>query len=369
MTHPFILFKQEQFMKNSYPSAAQNIDHTPKIDYRSDTVTKPSAAMRDCMSRATVGDDVYGEDPSVNQLQRKAANLLEKEDALFVPSGTMSNLLALLSHCQRGEEAIVGDQYHIFSHEAGGASALGGVVMQSINTTTTGHMTAQQVAAAIRPDDSHFALSKLVCVENTVSGFVQDQTELNAIAALAADRGLLSHLDGARMMHAAIKSGLSPAQLAESFDSVSLCLSKGLGAPAGSVLCGSSAFIRKANRLRKMLGGGMRQSGILAAAGIFALDNNLQRLQQDHDLASYFARQLNLMTQVSINIAEVETNMIFADFSRAEGKNSHQSLAEYLMQFSISIADGSICRIVLHLDISREDVDLTLEKINAYYQQ
>lgn len=360
-------------MNNSYPikekRAAQTSDCTPNIDFRSDTVTKPTTTMRECMSQAIVGDDVYGEDPSVNQLQLKVANLLEKEAALFVPSGTMSNLLALLSHCQRGEEAIVGDQFHIYCHEAGGASALGGVVMQSISSTKTGHISASQVANAIRPDDSHFAQSKLICIENTVSGFVQDQSTLESIAELAKTKGLVTHLDGARIMHAAIKTGLTPAQLTHSFDSVSLCLSKGLGSPAGSVLCGSQAFIKKANRLRKMLGGGMRQSGILAAAGIYALDNNVQRLQQDHDLAIYFAQQLDLIEQVSINVAQVETNMLFASFAPAAGKNKQQSLTAYLRQFSISIAEGATCRIVLHLEISREAVDLTLEKIKAYYQQ
>ena len=354
-------------MNKSYPSAGQHLDITPKIDFRSDTVTKPSREMRAYMCEAAVGDDVYAEDPSVNQLQLKVANLLNKEASLFVPSGTMSNLLALLAHCQRGEEVILGDQNHIFSHEAGGASALGGIVMQSLTTHTKGYIKAEQIAAAIRPDDSHFAPSKLICLENTVSGFVQDQAELEAIAALAATRGLITHLDGARIMHAAIKSGLSPAELTRPFDSVSLCLSKGLGAPAGSVLSGTKAFIKRASRLRKMLGGGMRQAGIIAAAGIYALDNNVQRLQQDHDLASYFAGQLSNIEPIEIDLASVETNMLFVTFPLAAGKTTEQSLAKHLLKSAICIGDSQVCRIVLHLDISREDVDSTLSKIKEYY--
>jgi len=360
-------------MKSSYPSSAtlnkSVSDYTPNIDFRSDTVTKPCQKMRQVMSEAIVGDDVYGEDPTINQLQNKVAQLLNKEAGLFVPSGTMSNLLALMSHCQRGDEAIVGDEYHIFSHEAGGASALGSVVMQSIRTTTKGYISADQVKRAIRPDDSHFAQTRLICLENTVSGFVQKQTELEAIAQLAKEQDLSIHLDGARLMHAVIKSGNSAAQLAQPFDSVSLCLSKGLGAPAGSVLCGSNELINTAKRWRKMLGGGMRQAGVLAAAGIYAIDNNIQRLQQDHDLAKYFAQQLNLIDQVNIDVDNVETNMLFVQFKDANSTDNRPSISKYLIESGICITQGELSRIVVHLDISRADVDYTLEKIRAYYCQ
>jgi len=363
-----MLLNIEYKMNNSsYPVAGQSLDITPDIDYRSDTVTKPGTAMRQFMSEAAVGDDVYGEDPSINALQIKVAKLLDKEASLFVPSGTMSNLLALMSHCQRGEEIIVGDHYHICSHEAGGASVLGSIVMQSISTNAKGYITAEQVAAAIRPDDAHFAPSKLVCLENTVSGFVQPQPEQEAIAVLAKEKNLQVHMDGARLMHAAIKNNCSPADLCRHVDSVSLCLSKGLGAPAGSVLSGSKSFIARASRLRKMLGGGMRQAGIIAAAGIYALDNNLQRLQDDHQLAYYFATQLNKIAPLSVDLASVETNMLFIDFPLAPGKTDGQSLADFLLQSGICVGDTVPCRIVVHLDISRADVDKTLAAITEYY--
>ncbi len=356
-------------MNNSYPAADKKLDTTPTIDFRSDTVTKPSHEMRQYMSEAAVGDDVYGEDPSVNQLQLKVAKLLNKEASLFVPSGTMSNLIALMAHCQRGDELIVGEQNHIFGHEAGGASVLGSIAMQSLKTTDKGYISIDQVAAAIRPDDAHFAQSKLLCLENTISGFIQPQPMLDEIAHFAKSRDLKVHMDGARLMHAAIASDTSPAVLCQHFDSVSLCLSKALGAPAGSVLSGSSSFIARAKRLRKMLGGGMRQAGILAAAGIYALDNNVQRLQEDHDLTLYFAKQLQQISPLQIDLDNIETHMLFAHFPLATDKSEHETLAAYLAPFAICIGSGSVCRIVLHMDISKEDVDLTLEKIKEYYRR
>jgi len=355
-------------MKTSYPSSSNIKNKTPDIDFRSDTVTKPCSQMRAVMSEALVGDDVYSEDPTVNLLQEKVAELLSKEAGLFVPSGTMSNLLAMMSHCDRGDEAIVGDEYHIFSHEGGGASVLGSVVMQSISTTAKGYISAEQVKQAIRPYNSHFAQSRLICVENTVSGFVQNQTELSAIAKLGKEKGLTTHLDGARLMHAVVKSGISAAQLAQPFASVSLCLSKGLGAPAGSVLCGSNTLINKARRLRKMLGGGMRQAGVLAAAGIYALDNNIQRLQHDHDLALYFGQQLNLIDQVNVNIDNIETNMLFVQFENATSTENHVSISEFLLESGICISQGELSRMVVHLDVCKDDIDFTLDKIKAYYQ-
>lgn len=356
-------------MKNtSYPAATAAHDHSSAlslIDFRSDTVTRPTAQMRQVMADAPVGDDVYAEDPTINALQQKVAQLLNKEAALFVPSGTMSNLLALLSHCQRGEEVIVGDQNHIFSHEAGGASILGGIAMQSLSTTAKGYITTEQIQQAIRPDDIHFAQSKLICLENTVSGFVQPQTELDAICHFAHDQQLKTHLDGARLMHAVVKTGNSAAQLTAHFDSVSLCLSKGLGAPAGSVLSGSKTFIQRATRLRKLVGGGMRQAGILAAAGIYALDNHVERLQDDHDLALYFAQQLNNIDLLDIDLSAIETNMLFVHFPCAA--NSRISLAEHLKQQGIIIGDTSLCRLVVHLDICKQDIEKTVTAIREYY--
>jgi len=338
------------------------------IDFRSDTVTKPCAAMRIAMAEADVGDDVYGEDPTVIALQDKVATLLNKQASLFVPTGTMSNLIATMAHCQRGQEIIIGDQYHIFSHEAGGAAVLGSVVMQSITTTAKGYLTAAQVEQAIRVDDFHFASTHLISLENTVSGFVQPQAELDNICIVARDNKLQVHLDGARLLHAVTKTGVSAAGLCANVDSVSLCLSKGLGAPAGSVLSGSEQFINRAKRLRKMLGGGMRQSGIIAAAGIYALDNNIARLQQDHQLTSYFAAALNDIEQVTVDLSEVETNMIFPRFELACGSNAGQDLASYLQQHDINIGSADNCRLVIHLDISKQDVDKSLELITAYYQ-
>jgi len=313
------------------------IDNTPAIDFRSDTVTKPSIEMRQLMAEAVVGDDVYGEDPTINALQVQAAQLLDKEAGVFVPSGTMSNLLALLSHCQRGDEVIVGDQ---------------------------------QIERAIRPNDSHFAQSKLICLENTVSGFIQPEQQFSDILSVAKQHQLNTHLDGARLMHAALASGKPAALLAKGFDSVSLCLSKGLGAPAGSVLLGSTEFIARATRLRKMLGGGMRQAGILAAAGSYALRNNIARLADDHQLAQYFAAQLNNIDAVEITVDDVETNMLFAHFpdhTKAGSSKQPRSLAQHLMDHNICISPAKICRIVIHMDISKEDVEQVLTLIKDYY--
>jgi len=333
------------------------------IDFRSDTVTQPDEAMRLAMANAPVGDDVYGEDPTVTRLEEKVASLLEKEAAVLVPSGTMSNLCAMLSHCQRGEEIIIGDQYHIFSHEAGGASALGGIVMQPLRTDDKGGLTAEQVEAAIRPDDSHNAISKLVSLENTVSGMVQSQEQLNRITTLAHQHGLSTHLDGARVMNAAIATGLKPSQLAAGFDSVSLCLSKGLGAPAGSVLSGSKELISRARRWRKMLGGGMRQSGVLAAAGLHALEHNVERLAEDHQNARNLAEGLATITEVEIQPQSVETNMLFIR-PRAEDL---PELQKHLEDNGIIIRGSGTLRLVLHRDISADDCAKTIQAFKQFY--
>jgi threonine aldolase len=252
------------------------------IDLRSDTVTKPTAAMRQAMATAEVGDDVYGDDPTVNELQDKVATLLGKQAGLFVASGTQSNLVALLSHCQRGDELLVGDCYHVHRYEAGGVSVLGGVMMEAIGTDHRGLMTPSQITKAVKPDDPHCPISRLLCLENTISGHVHDVEVIAGLAKAGKDSGLGVHLDGARLMNAAVKLGVPAKQIVDSVDSVSLCLSKGLGTPAGSVLVGAHDFIARARRMRKLVGGGMRQVGILAAAGIYALDHHIDRLADDH---------------------------------------------------------------------------------------
>ncbi|MDC6455172.1 low-specificity L-threonine aldolase, partial [Alphaproteobacteria bacterium] len=247
------------------------------IDLRSDTVTKPTAAMRQAMATAEVGDDVYGDDPTVNDLQDRVAKLLGKQAGLFVASGTQSNLVALLSHCQRGDELLVGDCYHVHRYEAGGVSVLGGVMMEAIGTDHRGLMEPSQITKAVKPDDPHCPISRLLCLENTISGHVHDVGVIAGLAKAGKNSGLGVHLDGARLMNAAVKLGVPAKQIVDPVDSVSLCLSKGLGTPAGSVLVGSHDFIARARRMRKLVGGGMRQVGILAAAGIYALDHHIDR--------------------------------------------------------------------------------------------
>lgn len=241
------------------------------IDLRSDTVTQPTPGMRDAMASAPSGDDVYGEDPSVNHLEAELAKRLGFAAALFVPTGTMSNLLALMAHCERGEEYIVGQQAHTYKYEGGGAAVLGSIQPQPLEVQADGSLDLAQVAEAIKPDDFHFARTRLLALENTMQGKVLPISYLAAARAFTREHGLALHLDGARLYNAAVKLGVDAREITQHFDSVSVCLSKGLGAPVGSVLCGSSALIAKARRLRKMVGGGMRQAGSLAAAGLYAL--------------------------------------------------------------------------------------------------
>jgi len=266
------------------------------FDFRSDTTTHPTEKMRQAMASAEVGDDVYGEDPTVNALEQKAARMLGKECGLFVTSGTMGNLLAVLAHCARGEEAIMGTQGHTFLHEAGGVSALGGVVIHTVPNQPDGTIALKDLENALRnPEDVHEPISRLVILENTQNacgGVPLSLEYTESVAAFARKHGLLLHLDGARIFNAAVALGLPASRLAEPADSVTFCLSKGLCAPVGSVLCGDAAFISKARRLRKMLGGGMRQAGIIAAAGIVALDEMVDRLAEDHHRAALLAEGL-----------------------------------------------------------------------------
>jgi threonine aldolase len=333
------------------------------IDLRSDTVTRPTAGMYDAMMSAPVGDDVYGDDQSVNALESKVANLLGKEASLFVSSGTQSNLIAILGHCARGDELIVGDDYHIYIDEAGGPSVLGGVAMCALPTDGNGGLSLAQVEAAIKPDDIHCPISRLLCLENTVHGSVQSPDQIESLVNVARAAGLLTHLDGARLMNASVALSLSPKKLAASFDSVSLCLSKGLGAPVGTVLSGTKSFIHRARRDRKLLGGGTRQAGILAAAGSYALDHHVERLAEDHANAKRLAEELSTINQLEIN---QQTNMVF--ITPAGGRQAE--LQSYLSDHGIVISAGvPSIRLVMHLDINQEDLERIIDTIQKFYRR
>ena len=331
------------------------------IDLRSDTVTRPSAGMRAAMAAAEVGDDVYGDDPTINRLQARAAELFGHEAALFAPSGTQSNLIALLTHCQRGDEYIVGQEAHTYKYEAGGGAVLGSIQPQPIAHQPDGSLALADIERAIKPDDFHFARSRLLALENTLGGRVLEPAYLRAATALAHQRGLATHLDGARICNAAVKLGISPREAVQGFDSVSVCLSKGLGAPVGSVLCGSRAFIQQALRWRKMLGGGMRQAGILAAAGLYALEHNIARLAEDHENAAELARGLADIAEIQVTLPH--TNIVYVDMPAA----ACSRLGEALGRNGILARVTPHMRIALHLDVSRADVDRTIAAFKEFF--
>ncbi len=339
--------------------------HLPvRFDFRSDTVTMPTDAMRQAMASAKVGDDVYGDDPSVNALEAEVAALLGKDAGLFVASGTQSNLVSVLTHCQRGQELLVGDKYHIYRHEAGGAAALGGAVIEPIATDRRGKPDPDTIRDAVKPDDPHCPMTHLLCLENTVNGCVHDAKTIAAAAAAGRSHGLGVHLDGARLMNAAVKLGVTPASLVDSVDTVSLCLSKGLGAPAGSVLAGSTDFVRRARRVRKMLGGGMRQSGILAAAGSYALHHHIERLQDDHDRARNLGEKLAKIASLAVRPDEIETNMVFMSVPPGTADPLRQTLAER----GCLIGGGQTqIRLVTHLDVGQDAVDHLVGAISDFY--
>ncbi len=334
------------------------------IDLRSDTVTRPSPAMREAMASAPVGDDVWGDDPTVKQLEELAAEMLGTETAIFVASGTQSNLIALMSHCQRGDEYLVGQTAHTYKYEGGGAAVLGSIQPQPINNEVDGTIALENILAAIKPDDIHFAKSRLLSLENTTGGKVLPMDYLQAATALAAEHGLNNHLDGARIFNAAVKLGVDVQAIAAYFDSVSVCLSKGLGAPVGSVLCGSSELIKEARRWRKMLGGGMRQAGIIAAAGIYALENNIQRLQEDHDNAAYLGQELAKLPELDVDLEYLHTNMVFLK----PGKGDFIKLSNYLEERDILIDARYTARLVCHLDVSADDIQKTIEAFKSFYK-
>ncbi len=323
------------------------------IDFRSDTVTKPTDAMRKAMAQAEVGDDVYGDDPTVNRLQDMAAERFGFDSALFVSSGTQANLLALMSHCERGDEYLCGQQAHNYKFEGGGAAVLGSIQPQPLNNQADGSILLADIEAAIKPDDVHFAHTRLLSIENTIGGKVLPQQYLADAQALAFNRGLKIHLDGARVANAAVAQNVQISEITQYFDSVSICLSKGLAAPIGSILLGDERLINKAVRWRKMLGGGMRQAGIIAAAAELAITDQVERLAEDHDNASLLAQHLMAMPEFSVDVSQVQTNMVFAELDKRFDVN-HLSLL--LSQQGILISATYSLRFVTHKDISRQDV-------------
>ncbi|MEX2365501.1 MAG: low-specificity L-threonine aldolase, partial [Pseudohongiellaceae bacterium] len=289
--------------------------------------------------------------------------MLSKEAALYVPSGTQSNLVALMSHCQRGEEYIVGQDAHTYKYEGGGAAVLGSIQPQPLPVEADGSLDLDRVEAAIKPDDFHFAITRLLCLENTISGRVLPLTYMEQAAALANRRGLAIHLDGARVFNAAIKLGVEVSAISQYFDSVSVCLSKGLGAPVGSVLCGTAELIKTARRWRKMLGGGMRQAGIIAAGGIHALENNISRLQTDHDNAALLGRELAKLPALQVELEYLHTNMVFFTPQDSNGT----ALAEYLKEQGILVDAAKNIRLVTHMQISRDDVLTVVDAVREFY--
>ena len=334
------------------------------IDLRSDTVTQPTPAMRSAMAGALVGDDVYGDDPTVNRLESLAAEMLGKEDAILAASGTQSNLMALLSHCERGDEYIVGQQAHTYKYEGGGAAVFGSVQPQPVEFQKDGTLDLEKVAAAIKPDDFHFARTKLLCLENTQAGMVLPLAYLEKARSLSLAHGLGCHLDGARLFNAVVKLGVAPTEISRHFDSVSICLSKGLGAPVGSLLCGSRELVKKARRWRKVLGGGMRQAGILAAAGIIALQDHVDRLAEDHANAQILGEGLSRIDEIEIDMTSVQTNMVFASLRTG----SPDALAKYLKDAGVLINSGNPVRLVTHLDVSTGDIHRAISLFKSYYQ-
>ncbi|SAL22132.1 threonine aldolase [Caballeronia cordobensis] len=331
------------------------------IDLRSDTVTRPSQPMLAAMSAAPVGDDVWGDDPTVLALQSTLASRTGKEAGLFFPSGTQSNLAALMAHCARGDEYIVGQSAHTYKYEGGGAAVLGSIQPQPIENAPDGSLPLDKIAAAIKPIDNHFARTKLLALENTIGGKVLSADYVAKATQLARDRGLSTHLDGARVFNAAVASDKPVADLCAPFDTVSICFSKGLGAPVGSVLVGPKALIDAASRWRKVLGGGMRQSGLLAAACLYALDNHVDGLAEDHANAAHLAAGLAQIEPLQID--SHATNMVFAQIPEAHCA----PLEAFLKERGILTQMLYASRFVTHRDVSREDIDTVIRAVKDYF--
>lgn len=336
--------------------------NTIRHDFRSDTVTQPDAGMRAAMAAAEVGDDVFGDDPTVNRLEQKMAGMLGKQAALFVPSGTMSNLLALMSHCGRGDEFIAGQKAHLYVNEAGGAAVLGSIQPQPIAHQADGTMALDEIEAVIKPDDSHYARTRVIALENTFGGRVLPFDYMLAVADIARRHALGLHLDGARAFNAAIALGMSIADFTAPFDTVSICLSKGLGAPVGSVLIGTQKLIDAARRNRKMLGGGLRQSGILAAAGLYALEHNVDRLADDHRRAKHLAEGLSKHGALKVIMPDTNILWVSADQEIAEQFDTYLSA-----QGIAVIGRYGQQRWVTHLDVGDEDITGALALVDRFF--
>ena len=344
-----------------YANAARRAAGPGIVDLRSDTVTQPTPAMREAMMAAPLGDDVFGDDPSVNALQERIAGMLGFEAALFMPSGTQSNLCALLAHCGRGDEYIVGQLAHTYRYEGGGGAVFGSIQPQPLPNQPDGTLLLADIEAAIKPDDPHFAKSRLLCLENTWNGNALPLAYIEQATALARRRGLATHLDGARLFNAAIASGVPAREITRHFDSVSVCFSKGLGAPVGSALCGSRELIARAHRIRKMAGGGMRQVGLLAAAADHALSHHIERLAQDHALARRLAEGLSGIP--GLVVTPPQTNIVFAQVEGGRGT----ALLEHLKSRGV-LATGLIgLRFVTHLDIDAAGIDRAIAATREFF--
>ena len=340
------------------------------VDLRSDTVTQPTEAMRAAMMAAPLGDDVFGDDPTVNALQERIAALTGKAAALFMPSGTQSNLCGILAHCGRGDEYIVGQLAHTYRYEGGGAAVFGSVQPQPLTQDVQGRMALADIAAAVKPDDPHFARTRLLCLENTWNGHVMPYDYLRGATQLAREHGLATHLDGARVFNAAVASA-APGQgafsrlreIADLFDSLSVCFSKGLGAPVGSALCGSRELIERARRIRKMAGGGLRQAGLLAACALHALDHHVDRLADDHANALRLAEGLQGIDGLTVKSAQ--TNIVFVDVAEGRGP----ALLDFLKAHSV-LATGLIgLRFVTHLDVDAAGMDHTVATVRRFFAE
>jgi threonine aldolase len=341
------------------------------VDLRSDTVTRPTEGMRDAMMSAELGDDVFGDDPTVNALQEKLASMLGFEAALFMPTGTQSNFCGILAHCQRGDEYIVGQMAHTYRWEGGGAAVLGSVQPQPLDHAADGSLPIEAIEAAIKPDDAHYARTRLLALENTIGGKLLPFDYVVAATKLAKSKGLSTHLDGARLFNAAVaqaaiteRAPLDEAnEIAKRFDSVSVCFSKGLGTPAGSALCGSAELIKRAHRIRKMSGGGMRQAGILAGAALYALDHHVDRLAIDHAHAMQLATAFDGIDDISID--PVHSNIVFVNF-KGKTRSKADGFLPYLKEHGILATGLYRMRLVTHLDVTEAAVAKAVDVIRRY---
>ena len=329
------------------------------IDLRSDTVTRPTSGMRAAMAAAEVGDDVFGDDPTVNRLQSVAAERFGFDNALFFPTGTQSNLAALMAHCERGDEFLVGQEAHTYKYEQGGAAVLGSIQPQPLEHEPHGGISLARIAAAIKSDDYHFARTKLLALENTIGGRVLPLDYQQQVTDYAHSRGLATHLDGARLFNVIVKLKIDERTAVAGFDSVSVCLSKGLGAPAGSILMGSRALIADARRWRKALGGGMRQAGVLAAAGLYAMENHVQRLAEDHENAEYLAAGLR---DAGLKVAPPQTNVVYLEVASAQ----IEDLKAHLNKQGVLASIAARTRLMTHMDLTRPKIDAAVRVFREY---